>query len=77
MMELFLLKAGITCVTLFILLMAVWLTLRLADKLLGVNFKDMFNQLKDEPIALALYLGLRLVAVFIACAVVLCLAFLF
>lgn len=77
MMELFLLKAGITCVTLFILLMAVWLTLRLADKLLGVNFKVMFNQLKDEPIALALYLGLRLVAVFIACAVVLCLAFLF
>lgn len=77
MMELFLLKAGITCVTLFILLMAVWLTLRLADKLLGVNFKVMFNKLKDEPIALALYLGLRLVAVFIACAVVLCLAFLF
>lgn len=77
MMELFLLKAGITCVTLLILLLAVWLTLRLADKLLGVNFKVLFNQLKDEPIALALYLGLRLVAVFIACAVVLCLAFLF
>lgn len=77
MLSLFLLKAGITAVTLGILLAATWLTLRLADKLLGVNFKDMFNQMKDEPIALAIYLGLRLVAVFIACAVVLCLAFLF
>lgn len=77
MLQLFLLKAVITAVTLVILLAAVWLTLRLADKLLGVNFKVLFSQLKDEPIALAIYLGLRLVAVFIACAVVLCLAFLF
>lgn len=77
MFSLFLLKAAITAVTLLILLLSCWLTLRLADKLLGVNFKVLFNQLKDEPIALAIYLGLRLVAVFIACAVVLCLAFLF
>lgn len=77
MVSLFLLKAAITAVTLLILLLACWLTLRLADKLLGVNFAVLFTQIKGEPIALAIYLGLRLVAVFIACAVVLCLAFLF
>lgn len=77
MMELFLLKAGITCVTLGILLAATWLTLRLADRLLGVNFKVMFDEMRGEPVAMAIYLGLRLVAVFLACAVVLCLAFLF
>ncbi len=77
MISLFLLKAAITVVTLLLLLLACWLTLRLADKLLGIKFEALFEQLKGEPIALAIYLGLRLVAVFIACAVVLCLAFLF
>lgn len=77
MLSLFLLKAAITVVTLLILLLAVWLTLRLGDKLLGVSFYTLFEQIKAEPVALAVYLGLRLVAVFIACAVVLCLAFLF
>lgn len=71
------LKLIITVVTLLFLVLASLATLRGLDKLLGVSFKEMFKIVSTSPIALAIYLGFRLLAVFLVVGLVLCLAFVF
>lgn len=39
-----------------------WGTLRLLDKSAGIKFRAEFRRLETEPLAMALYLGLRLIA---------------
>lgn len=77
MLSLLTLKLCITVVTLLFLVFSTWSTLRLLDKLLGVKFKDLFNIVSTSPVALAIYLGFRLLAVFLVVGLVLCLAFVF
>lgn len=77
MFSLLLLKFVITIVTLLFIVSSSWATLRTLDKVIGISFSDLFAILKSSPIALAIYLGFRLLAVFLVVGLVVCLAFVF
>lgn len=66
MLSLFLMKIAMCIVALCALFGSVFVILRLFDLLLCVDFKEAFNRIEEDPKAMALYYGLRILGAFLA-----------
>jgi hypothetical protein len=74
MFTLFMLKIGMALGAILCLFIGMFLLLRAFDYLLGINFRKAFDTIESNPVAMALYYGLRLLGVSIAIGLVVCVA---
>jgi hypothetical protein len=68
------LKIGMALGAILCLFIGMFLLLRAFDYLLGINFRKAFDTIESNPVAMALYYGLRLLGVSIAIGLVVCVA---
>lgn len=68
-------KVIIALLAFIILLSGLFITLRVFDSLLGVDFKLSFSKISTCPKAMSLYYGLRWLGTSITLGVIVCVAF--
>ena len=75
MLAMIMVKIGISLVALILFLFAQFLVLRVFDKLLGIDFKEAFNNIEACPKSMSFYFGMRYLATAIAIGFIVCICF--